>query len=225
MVSVTSRRIAVVAVALAGAVVAGVAPNAALQSGAQFALGTMFFAAVLWVTGVVPLPVTALAIPVLLTVFGVYPEFEDAVVGFADPVVFLLLSGFVLAEALQRHGVDRRVAYHILVRLGTSPRRLVLAVMVATALLSMVISNTATTAMMIPVAIGLVGEVTEVEVAADDAPNMQLALVLGIAYAASLGGVGTLIGTPPNAIVVGQLRELLGYRITAVARRKPTPSQ
>jgi sodium-dependent dicarboxylate transporter 2/3/5 len=212
--SADARRLAVVAVALAGALVVGFAPNAALPSTAQFALGTMLFAAVLWVTGVVPLPVTALAIPVLLTVFGVYPDFEDAVLGFADPVVFLLLAGFVLAEALQHHGVDRRVAYHVLVRLGTSPRRLVLAVMVATALLSMIISNTATTAMMVPIAMGLVGQVTEVGVDPEDAPNIQLALLLGIAYAASLGGVGTLIGTPPNAIVVGQLRELLGYRIT-----------
>ena len=147
-----ARRLAVVGVALVGALAVGFAPLTAIQPGAQFALGTMFFAAVLWVTGAVPLPVTALAIPVLLTVFGIYPNLGEAVAGFADPVIFLLLSGFVLAAAMQAHGIDRRIALSILARIGTSPRRLVLALMVATAALSMAISNTATTAMMVPIA-------------------------------------------------------------------------
>ncbi|GAB6861578.1 SLC13 family permease [Haloplanus litoreus] len=202
-------------------------PVAALSSAAGYALGVTAFAAILWLTGAIPLSLTALAIPVLLVVFGVVPDFGAAVTGFADPVVFLLFAGFALAEALQYHGIDRRVAYHVLLSVGTSPRRLVLAVMVATAVLSMIISNTATTAMMVPIAVGLAGEVTEVRAvdaepaAGDDdrrgataAPNFQLAMLLGVAYAASLGGVGTLVGTPPNAIVVGQLQELTGYGIT-----------
>ena len=234
--AVTDTRGAVVfALAVASALVVGVAagPVATLSPAAGYALGVTVFAAVLWLTGAIPLSLTALAIPVLLVAFGVVPDFGDAVTGFADPVVFLLLAGFMLAEALQSHGIDRRVAYHVLLRLGTSPRRLVLAVMIVTALLSMIISNTATTAMMIPVAIGLVAEVTDVWAAdatergdtaatdetaspsADaDPSNFQLAMLLGVAYAASLGGVGTLVGTPPNAIVVGQLRELLDYHVS-----------
>ncbi|AZH25120.1 SLC13 family permease [Haloplanus aerogenes] len=237
-----ARGAAVFVLALASALAVGVAagPVAALSPAAGYALGVTVFAAVLWLTGAIPLSLTALAIPVLLTVFGVVTDFADAVTGFADPVVFLLLAGFVLAEALQSHGVDRRVAYHVLLRLGTSPRRLVLAVMVVTAFLSMVISNTATTAMMVPIAVGLVGEVTDVWAVDDgagagerdgdadaaagvsphaatldtDPSNFQLAMLLGVAYAASLGGVGTLVGTPPNAIVVGQLRELLDYHVS-----------
>ncbi len=189
----------------------------ALEPAAQYAIATMVFAAVLWVTGAVPLPVTALMIPVVLTVFGVYPDLTPAVAGFADPVVFLLLAGFVLAEALQAHDIDQRVAYIVLGRLGSSPARLVLAIMLTTAVLSMVISNTATTAMMVPIAVGLVAQVTEVKPAREGpTSNLQIATLLGTAYAASLGGVGTLIGTPPNAIVTGQLRELLGVRITFV---------
>lgn len=195
----------------------------ALTTAGQYAVATTSFAAVLWVTGAVPLSLTALSIPVVLTTVGVYPDLADAVAGFADPVVFLLLAGFMLAEALQTHGIDRRIAFAILVRFGTSPRGLVLGVMVATALLSMVVSNTATVAMMVPIVLGIVGTVTDVaEPDADrgeGAPagsNLQIAMLLGVAYAASLGGVGTLVGTPPNAIVVGQLDDLVGVEITFV---------
>jgi sodium-dependent dicarboxylate transporter 2/3/5 len=226
---VTTRRdAAVLAGALAAAVGVGVAarPVAALSPAAGYALGVTVFAALLWLTGAIPLSLTALAVPVLLAGFGVVPDFGAAVTGFADPVVFLLFAGFALAQALQAHGIDRRVAYHVLLTVGTSPRRLVLALMVATAVLSMIISNTATTAMMVPIAVGLAGEVTEVRTVetgttpvdeGGDSPapsNFQLATLLGVAYAASLGGVGTLVGTPPNAIVVGQLRELAGYDVT-----------
>lgn len=218
---VDERTAAVVSlvVAAASGVFVGIAPvGGDLTVAGQYAVATMVVAAVLWVTGAVPLSVTALLVPVLLTLTGVYADFGDAVAGFADPVIFLLLAGFMLAEALTARGIDRRIAFHILVSLGTSPRRLVLAVMVATAVLSMLISNTATTAMMVPIAVGLVSQVANVATAddGDDATNLQVALLLGIAYAASLGGVGTLIGTPPNAIVVGQLAELLGVRITFV---------
>jgi sodium-dependent dicarboxylate transporter 2/3/5 len=135
----------------------------------------------------------------------------------------LLLAGFVLAEALQAHGIDRRVALAILVRFGTSARGLVAGVMIATAGLSMVVSNTATVAMMVPIVLGIVDSVTDLASADDsasdddvEASNFQLAMLLGVAYAASLGGVGTLVGTPPNAIVVGQLDDLLGVEITFV---------
>jgi sodium-dependent dicarboxylate transporter 2/3/5 len=203
-------------IATAGTAIAPLGPE--LSVGGQYAIATMVFAAVLWITGALPLPVTALLVPVLLAGLGVYRELEDALLGFADPVVFLLLAGFVLAEALSAHGIDRRIALRILVRVGTSPRRLVLAVMLATALLSMMISNTATTAMMIPIAIGLVGQVAEIRAEEDaaGASNFQVAMLLGTAYAASLGGVGSLIGTPPNVIVVGQLQELVGVRISFV---------
>jgi sodium-dependent dicarboxylate transporter 2/3/5 len=227
------RQLAVLAAAVALAAGVGLAmrPVAAVTPAGGYALGVTCFAATLWLTGAIPLSLTSLSIPVLLVLFGVVPDFGTAVTGFADPVVFLLFAGFALAAALQSHGIDRRVAYHVLLLVGTSPRRLVLGVMVATALLSMIISNTATTAMMVPVAVGLAGEVTDVRrvdgaagnprgrprsPADDRPPNVQLAMCLGVAYAASLGGVGTLVGTPANAIVVGQLRELLGYHLTFV---------
>ncbi|MDG5775686.1 SLC13 family permease [Haloarculaceae archaeon H-GB2-1] len=190
-----------------------------LTPAGQYALATMVFAGILWVTGALPLPATALLVPVWLTVFGVYPAIVGPLAAFADPIIFLLLAGFALAEALQAHDLDRRFAYYVVSRLGSSPRRLIGAVMLVTAVLSMVISNTATTALMVPIAVGVVGEVTgrtEPPSAADSPSNLHRAMLLGTAYAATVGGVGTLVGTPPNAIVVGQLRTLLGYSITFV---------
>ncbi|MFC6784572.1 SLC13 family permease [Halobaculum halobium] len=225
----TGRRVdaAVVAVAVAAAGTVALGPGApSLSPAGRYVLATGVFAAILWVTEALPLPVTALCIPVLLTVFGVYPTLGGALVGFADPVLALLLAGFVLAAALSKHDVDRRIAYRLVARIGTSPRRLVLAVMVATAGLSMLISNTATTAMMVPVALGVarttVGKPAEIAQPdgpadqagnADTPTNVETAALLGTAYAASIGGVGTLIGSPPNAIVVSQLSARLGYDV------------
>ena len=215
------RLVTIAAATVVMALVATVPTTESLTVAGQYAVATMVFAAILWITGALPLPLTALLIPVLLTVFGVYPDFGDAVAGFADPVIFLLLAGFMLAEAFQAHGIDRRIAYSILIRFGTSARGLVFGVMVATALLSMLISNTATVAMMVPIVLGIVESVTDLTkvdeaTRSSGASNLQIGMLLGVAYAASLGGIGTLIGTPPNAIVVGQVDELIGYDITFV---------
>lgn len=222
----TRRVLGVLIVAIAGtmAIVALPTPSG-LSAAGQAALATMFFAGVLWVTGALPLAVTALSIPVVLTVLGVFPTLAQSLAGFADPIVFLLLAGFVLARALQIHGVDQRIAYTILGTLGTSPRRLILSIMVATALLSMVISNTATVAVMAPIAVGVGREITRPAQSTPDVKgdggmesfsNVEIGLLLGTAYAASIGGVGTLVGTPPNAIVVAQIGRLLDVRITFV---------
>ncbi|MFB6081687.1 MAG: SLC13 family permease [Halanaeroarchaeum sp.] len=249
------RRIAVLAGAVALTALVAVAPGGgSLSTAGRYALATTAFAAVLWITGALPLSVTALTVPILLTAFGVYPTLREPLAAFADPVVFLLFAGFALAAALRSHGVDRRLALALVGRVGTSPRRIVLAVMIATAALSMVISNTATTAMMVPIAVGVVSQVTGERPAptpeersapiSDERPasgsasaesadcsnpradgnpgpggptapsNMQVATLLGTAYAATVGGVGTLIGTPPNAVVAGQLESSLGVTVT-----------
>lgn len=210
------RSIRFVGLAVAGATLVIAVPIPGLTARGTFALATMVFTAVLWVTEGLPLPVTALCVPILLTVFGVFPTMAGALQGFADPIIFLLLAGFVLAAALQKHAIDRRIAYHLIAGLGTSPRRLVFAVMAATAGLSMVVSNSATTAMMVPIALGVAREIETTRSAdeVDDGPsNLEVSLLLGTAYAASLGGVGTLIGTPANAIVVSQLETQLDYSI------------
>ncbi|MFC7154272.1 SLC13 family permease [Halomarina halobia] len=234
-------RLLVFAVALLGVAGIAAAPTPdGLPLRGQYALATMFFAGVLWVTGALPLAVTALSIPVLLTGFGVYAGMDDALRGFADHIIFLFIAGFMLANALQKYEIDRRIALYMMAWMGTSPRRLVLAVMLATAFLSMWVSNTATAAMMTPIALGVLAQVVGregIEAAASDPSanvdsdvaadgglasadldvdgftNIQVSMLLGTAYAASVGGVGTLIGTPPNAILAGQLNSILGYEI------------
>jgi len=203
----------VIAVAAAGVVVAVPTPTG-LGRGGQLALATMALAAILWVTKALPLPVTALLIPVTLTVFGVYDEMELALSGFADPLIFLFVAGFMLAEALQTHDIDRRLALSLINWMGRSPRLLVLAIMLSTAFLSMWVSNTATTAMMTPVALGVLAEVVGREAADGETSNMRVATLLGTAYAASVGGVGTLIGTPPNVVAVAFIDQLLGVEIS-----------
>jgi di/tricarboxylate transporter len=149
----------------------------------------MYFAAVLWVTGAFPLAVTALSIPVFLTAFGVYDDIDPALVGFADHLIFLFVAWFMLASALQKYDIDRRIALWIMTRMGASPRLLIGSIMIATAFLSMWVSNTATTAMMTPIALGVLAQVLgrdEVRSADADAfTNMQIATLLGTAYAAS----------------------------------------
>ena len=214
-------RLVLFAIAVVGAGAIALAPSpAGLSLRGQFAVATTYFAAVLWVSGALPLAVTALSIPALLTTLRVYPSLDPALAGFADPFIFLFIAGFMLANALQKYDIDRRIALWMIARLGASARLLVLAVMLATAFLSMWVSNTATTAMMTPIALGVLAQVVgrdEIEEQGEDAEafsNMQIATLLGTAYAASVGGVGTLIGSPPNAIVAAQLNSILGYRLS-----------
>lgn len=200
------------------AVVASVPTPDGLSRAAQLALATLSLVAILWVTRALPLPVTALMVPVALTTFGVYGDMESALSGFADPLIFLFIAGFMLAEALQTHNIDRRLALTLVSWMGRSPRLLILAVMIATAFLSMWVSNTATTAMMTPLALGVLAEVVGRDGRSSDGPdgesNMRVATLLGTAYAASVGGVGTLIGTPPNVVAVAFLDRLVGVEIS-----------
>ncbi len=165
-----------------------------------------------WVTEAVPIPVTALLPGIVLPLFQVVGVHEGRVVEltgrsvlahYANPVIFLFFSGFLLAGAMQKWGVDRRIALWILTRgnIATSPGKVLFSMMGASALLSMWVSNTATTAMMLPIGLGVLSRVPGAS------PNYARAIMLGIAYAASIGGVGTIIGTPPNGIAVSILRQ------------------
>lgn len=162
-----------------------------------------------WVSEAVPLAVTALLPVVLFPLLGVR-EVEEAAAQYADPVVFLFMGGFMLALAMQRWGLHRRIALTIIRAMGTRPTGLVGGFMAATAFISMWVNNTATVLMMLPIGLSVVELVERCEA---DEPRFPPALLLGIVYAAAVGGLGTLIGTPPNALLAGFLTSAYGIEI------------
>ena len=157
--------------------------------------------ALLWLTEAVPMGLTALIPLVAFPLAGVSSA-DKIAAPYASSAVFLFLGGFLVSATFERWGLHRRMAHFALRTVGTEPRRIVFAVILVTAFLSMWISNTATTLMMTPIAVAIVGGLGA------KAERTAEATLLGVAYAASLGGLGTPIGTPTNLIFLGAAREL-----------------
>ena len=154
-----------------------------------------------WVAEPVPIAVTALLPVAVLPLMGMAPISEVAS-PYANPLIFLFLGGFLLAEAIQRWNLHRRIAMLVLHVSGHRPHQVVGGFMIATAGLSMWVSNTATAALMVPIGLSVLG-LLERQGGVGASRNMALTLLLGIALAANIGGMGTLIGTPPNALLAG----------------------
>lgn len=170
-----------------------------------------------WVTEALPLPVTSLVPLVVLPLMGIsQPKEVGAFYG--DPIVFLFLGGFMLALAMEKWNLHRRIALTIVRWTGTNANGIVLGFMVATAVMSMWISNTATTIMMLPIALSVISLLSENSLVNATASqkkgmaNFSKTIMLGIAYAASLGGMATLIGTPPNVVFKGYMQKN-GYQV------------
>jgi sodium-dependent dicarboxylate transporter 2/3/5 len=157
--------------------------------------------------------ITALMPLIVLPLLGV-ADIGTAAAPYASPLLFLFLGGFLLAAGVKRWGLHRRLAHAIVRSIGCEPRHLVLGFMVAVGFLSMWISNTAAVVLMLPVAVSVISAAEETQGAPEDVRRFALALLLGLAYAASIGGVGTLIGTPPNALLAGYLRERHGIDLS-----------
>lgn len=216
----------------------------ALTGDQAAALAVTAWIVIWWVGEAIPIPVTALLPIVLFPLTGMLTV-SGTTTPYADPIVFLLLGGFLLALSIERWNLHHRLSLHIIALVGTRARNLVLGFMAATAVLSMWISNTATTMMMIPIAAAVIAEMTilggrrhpPIDAAdlaepndpseptgeliqhlpdeIEDLPNTTfgLALMLGIAFAASIGGSATLIGSPPNAVLAGVARSELGIDV------------
>ena len=152
--------------------------------------------AVWWITEAIPIPATALLPVALFPVLGVMSGKATAALYFNN-IIFLFIGGFIMALAMQRWNLHKRIALKIILWIGISPRRIILGFMAATAFLSMWISNTATAMMMLPIAMAIVVKLKDI-LDEHAAPKFPVGLLLGIAYAASIGGTATLIGTPPN---------------------------
>ncbi len=176
-------------------------------------MGLMF---TFWVTEAFPVAATALLGPALAVMLRVAPA-REVFAPFADPIIFLFIGSFILAEAMHTHGLDRRMAYVALSAPGAarSPGRMLVVFGGTAALTSMWVSNTATAAMLFPIALSIVTQLPGGRAgAAPDLRRFGLMLMLMMAFAASIGGLGTPVGTPPNLIGLGMLRSLAGVHIS-----------
>jgi solute carrier family 13 (sodium-dependent dicarboxylate transporter), member 2/3/5 len=157
-----------------------------------------------WITEAIPIPATSLIPLVAFPWLGIMNGKQTAL-NYGDHNIYLFLGGFLMALSIEKWGLHKRIALQTIRVFGTSKRTLVLGFMAATALLSMWVSNTATTVMMLPIAIAVLDRFKK----DNESDRLAVALLLGIAYAASVGGIGTLIGTPPNIVLAGQVRKLV----------------
>ncbi|WP_373819329.1 DASS family sodium-coupled anion symporter [Glaesserella sp.] len=176
---------------------------------AKKGLALLAFVAILWLTEALHVTVTALLVPILSIALGLVSS-KDALANFAEPTIFLFFGGFALATALHIQNIDRMIANKIMALARGKLSLAVIYLLMVTALLSMWISNTATAAMMLPLAMGILSKLDE-----KAHHNTYVFVLLGIAYSASIGGMGTLVGSPPNAIVASNLNltfsDWLGY--------------
>ncbi|MEO2002950.1 MAG: DASS family sodium-coupled anion symporter [Candidatus Poribacteria bacterium] len=188
------------------AVISGVlTPGAGPESLAPHMTAVAVLMALWWVFEIVPIPVTALLPLVLLPLLGI-ADLKAVSASYGKPIIFLFLGGFLLALGLQRSGLHRRIALGIVSLIGSQPRRLVLGFMVATYVLSMWISNTASVMVMLPIALSVLSDIRER--GDEHARLLGPPVMLGIAYAADIGGRATPVGTPPNLVFMEVLGDL-----------------
>lgn len=176
-------------------------------------LASTIWVAVWWMTEAVPIPVTSL-LPILLFPLTGGLDLKTTTSSYGDGTIFLFMGGFMIALAMEKWDLHKRIALYIISVIGTNTDRIVLGFMVATGFLSMWISNTATAMMMVPIALAIIYQVSEAlknDTSIDTSKEnfgFGKALMLGIAYSASLGGIATLIGTPPNTLLAGAIKKM-----------------
>ncbi len=167
----------------------------------------IIFMAFLWVTELIPLAVTSLIPIVFLPTIGV-GQLTEITSFYSRPIIYLFLGGFILAIGIQKTGLHKRIALFLLHKIGDKPHQLVLGFMLASALLSMWISNTAAVMVMMPVGLSVLDTAKSNGVSGKSLKNLGLGIMLGLAYAADIGGMSTVIGTPPNLVFLEMYSEL-----------------
>jgi sodium-dependent dicarboxylate transporter 2/3/5 len=202
-----AKKIIAFAAVLTGSIFAFYSTSGFLSISERSALLVLIVAAGLWTTEAVPLVATSILIPLLQSLLGIQ-SFNAALTFFFDPVVMLLLGGFLLAIAVEKNDLDEYFAYQIVSRVGADSRIAILVLMSTTAFISMWISNTAATALMLTMALRMTEGISERE---DNFPKI---VVLSIAYSATAGGLATLVGTTTCAMAAGFLKSLVGYEVT-----------
>ncbi len=173
--------------------------------------GAATLMAVFWIAESIPIPATALLPLVLFPALGL-GDIRETAAPFANPIIFLFLGGFIIALAMQRWNLHRRVAIGLIAAIGTRPTRIVGGFLLASALVSMWVSNTATALMMLPIALSVVELLPGGADESRELHDFGAALLLSVAYGATTGGMGTLIGTPPNALLAAYMSDI--YKVT-----------
>lgn len=189
--------------------------QSSMSSDAWRAAAAGLWMAIWWATEAIPLPATAMLPLILFQPLGL-ASIREAAAPYAHPSIFLFLGGFIMALALERWGLHRRIALAVLARTGTEGKRLIAGFMLVCAGLSMWMTNTSTTMMLLPIVLSVIAVLREQVQDVDELQQQRfaLALLLGLAFSASIGGLGTLIGTPPNALLVGYLADNHGVQIS-----------
>ena len=168
-----------------------------------------------WATEAIPVPVTALLPLIVFDPLGIV-SIRDAAAPYAHPTIFLFMGGFMMALALERCNLHRRISLAVVDNVGTDGRRLIGGFMLVCALLSMWMTNTSTTMMLLPIVLSVAVVINEnvPDITEESRKNFKLAILLGLAYSASIGGLATLIGTPPNALLMGFMSENYGIELS-----------
>lgn len=183
-------------------------PTAQMSQAAWMVTGLMAWMVLWWITEVVPIPVTSLLPMIFIPLLGI-DKLDAATSPYAHPLIFLFFGGFFLSIAMEKTNLHQRIALKALSLVGTSPGLQIAALMAVTAFLSMWMSNTATAVMMLPIGLSMIAMANTT---AQD--QFGKAILLAIAYSASIGGIATLIGTPPNALLAGYLSKSYGIQIS-----------
>lgn len=181
---------------------------------ANAVLASTIWIAIWWITEAIPIAVTAL-LPLVLFPLSGGLDLSSTSSAFGHKYVFLYMGGFIIAIAIEKWNLHRRIALNIINLIGSDIRKIILGFMMATAFLSMWISNTATAVMMLPIGLAIIKQLQDnPDTVEDENQTFGKALMLAIAYSASIGGVATLIGTPPNLVLAGVILDTYGYEIT-----------
>ncbi|HAI42530.1 MAG TPA: anion transporter [Maribacter sp.] len=181
---------------------------------ANAVLASTIWIAIWWITEAIPIAVTAL-LPLVLFPLSGGLDLSSTSGAFGHKYVFLYMGGFIIAIAIEKWNLHRRIALNIINLIGSDIRKIILGFMMATAFLSMWISNTATAVMMLPIGLAIIKQLQDnPDTVEDENQTFGKALMLAIAYSASIGGVATLIGTPPNLVLAGVILDTYGYEIT-----------
>ena len=177
-------------------------PPLAMSKEGFHLLGIILWMAIWWISEVIPIAVTAL-LPIILFPSNDILNIQETGANYGHKYIFLFIGGFILANAIQKWNLHKRIALNIILNLGGSSDKIIFGFMLATAFLSMWISNTATTVMVLPIALSVISQLNDhPETKENENQVFGKALMLGVAYSASAGGIATLIGTPPNLILL-----------------------